>query len=152
MGYPSVTDRLHTRYSPVRRSPARYCYLPLPLDLHVLSLSLAFILSQDQTLHGIQIFVNPIIAFFVSLARSSRYIGIGLPLAASFKPFNFLKELFFLHSHPTGAKADAKITSHAHLFQIFYEVFSMFCENIFPHALPQLLTKTKKGGSTTPQK
>ena len=28
----------------------------LPLDLHVLSLSLAFILSQDQTLHGIQIF------------------------------------------------------------------------------------------------
>ena len=25
---------------------------PLPLDLHVLGLSLAFILSQDQTLHG----------------------------------------------------------------------------------------------------
>ena len=28
-----------------------YCYTPLPLDLHVLSLPLAFILSQDQTLH-----------------------------------------------------------------------------------------------------
>ncbi len=27
-----------------------YCYTPLPLDLHVLSLPLAFILSQDQTL------------------------------------------------------------------------------------------------------
>jgi hypothetical protein len=27
-----------------------YCYTVLPLDLHVLSLSLAFILSQDQTL------------------------------------------------------------------------------------------------------
>ena len=51
-GYPYVTARLHTCYSPVRRSPAEESKLPspLPLDLHVLSLSLAFILSQDQTL------------------------------------------------------------------------------------------------------
>ena len=36
----------------MRRSPAGESKLPppLPLDLHVLSLSLAFILSQDQTL------------------------------------------------------------------------------------------------------
>ena len=34
----------------MRRSPPKYCYPVLPLDLHVLSLSLAFILSQDQTL------------------------------------------------------------------------------------------------------
>ena len=37
----------------MRRSPPKYCYLVLPLDLHVLSLPLAFILSQDQTLHCI---------------------------------------------------------------------------------------------------
>ena len=49
--YPPVTGRLHTRYAPVRRSSAGYCYPLLPLDLHVLSLPLAFILSQDQTLH-----------------------------------------------------------------------------------------------------
>ena len=49
--YPPVTGRLHTRYAPVRRSPAAHCWTPLPLDLHVLSLPLAFILSQDQTLH-----------------------------------------------------------------------------------------------------
>ena len=51
-GYPPVKGRLHTCYSPVRRSPAEESKLssPLPLDLHVLSLSLAFILSQDQTL------------------------------------------------------------------------------------------------------
>ena len=51
-GYPTEPGRLHTRYSPVRRSPAKAdCSAsPLPLDLHVLSLSLAFILSQDQTL------------------------------------------------------------------------------------------------------
>ena len=43
---------MHTCYSPVRRSPAGEGKPspPLPLDLHVLSLSLAFILSQDQTL------------------------------------------------------------------------------------------------------
>ena len=41
---------LLTRYSPFRRSPPVYCYTAMPLDLHVLGLSLAFILSQDQTL------------------------------------------------------------------------------------------------------
>ena len=49
-GYSPLIGRLHTRYSSVRRSPPMYCYTVLPLDLHVLSLSLAFILSQDQTL------------------------------------------------------------------------------------------------------
>ena len=51
-GYPAVKGRLHTCYSPVRRSPTVESKLStsLPLDLHVLSLSLAFILSQDQTL------------------------------------------------------------------------------------------------------
>ena len=44
-GYPPVEGRLHTRYAPVRRW---HC---CPLALHVLSLPLAFILSQDQTLH-----------------------------------------------------------------------------------------------------
>jgi hypothetical protein len=40
---------LHTRYAPVRHSctPEE----ALPFDLHVLGLPLAFILSQDQTLH-----------------------------------------------------------------------------------------------------
>ncbi len=43
--------RLHTCYSPVRRSPAgRASASPLPLDLRVLSLPLAFILSRIQTL------------------------------------------------------------------------------------------------------
>ena len=50
-GYLPVRGWLHTCYSPVRRSPPVYRYTVLPLDLHVLSLSLAFILSQDQTLH-----------------------------------------------------------------------------------------------------
>ena len=49
--YTPVAGGLHTRYAPVRRSPAAHCCAPLPLDLHVLGLPLAFILSQDQTLH-----------------------------------------------------------------------------------------------------
>ncbi len=51
-GYPPVKGRLHTRYAPVRRSPAPDKSGLLPLDLHVLGLPLAFILSQDQTLHS----------------------------------------------------------------------------------------------------
>ena len=50
-GYSLVKGRLHTRYSPIRRS--QRSKLLLPLDLHVLGLPLAFILSQDQTLHRI---------------------------------------------------------------------------------------------------
>ena len=58
--YTPVTGRLHTRYAPVRRSPPGYCYPALPLDLHVLSLPLAFILSQDQTLHCKNCFFLPL--------------------------------------------------------------------------------------------
>ena len=57
-GYSPLIGRLHTRYSPVRRSPPMYCYIVLPLDLHVLSLSLAFILSQDQTLRCLNCFLS----------------------------------------------------------------------------------------------
>jgi hypothetical protein len=52
-GYSPLTGRLHTCYSPVRRSPPSEDVMPL--DLHVLGLSLAFILSQDQTLRCIYI-------------------------------------------------------------------------------------------------
>ena len=51
MGYLPERGRLRTCSAPVCRSPSVYCYTMLPLDLHVLSLPLAFILSQDQTLH-----------------------------------------------------------------------------------------------------
>ena len=47
-GYSPVEGKLHTRYAPVRHSSASEDLLPF--DLHVLSLPLAFILSQDQTL------------------------------------------------------------------------------------------------------
>ena len=54
--YPPPKGMLLTRYAPFRRSPPEYCYPAMPLDLHVLILPLAFILSQDQTLLCISIF------------------------------------------------------------------------------------------------
>ena len=79
MGYTPVKDRFHTRYSPVRRSPSAYCYAMLPLDLHVLSLSLAFILSQDQTLHGMNFICFFFICFFSCPGVPRRACGIAPP-------------------------------------------------------------------------
>ena len=85
-GYSPLIGRLHTRYSPVRRSPPMYCYIVLPLDLHVLSLSLAFILSQDQTLHSNKNFKNYL---FRSVIISVEFI-LGLALAVCFQTFQYL--------------------------------------------------------------
>ena len=77
-GYVPDTGMLLTRYAPLRRSPAgSYCYSPLlPLDLHVLSLPLAFILSQDQTLHC-KIFISlacpdAVVIFLIKRINASR--------------------------------------------------------------------------------
>ena len=58
----------------------------LPLDLHVLSLSLAFILSQDQTLHSNKNFKNYL---FRSVIISVEFI-LGLALAVCFQTFQYL--------------------------------------------------------------
>ena len=52
LGYPPPSGRSLTCYSPVRR----FTNLPkeaFSLDLHVLGTPPAFVLSQDQTLHGL---------------------------------------------------------------------------------------------------
>ena len=52
----------------------------LPLDLHVLSLPLAFILSQDQTLHCI---------------ISYKFLSLSLTLIIPTKELTLLDKLFF---------------------------------------------------------
>ena len=127
MGYTPVSGRLHTRYSPVRRSPSRYCYLMMPLDLHVLSLSLAFILSQDQTLHSNK--TLKIISFAQSLYPLNLFSDSHLLFV--FKPFNIFKNSFcFSFTRPTyEAKADAKINTFTYSLQIFPHFFSNFFRN-----------------------
>ena len=78
--------RLHTRYAPVRRSPPKYCYLVMPLDLHVLGLPLAFILSQDQTLHSNKNFKNYLFRSVIISVESL----LGLALAVCFQTFQYL--------------------------------------------------------------
>ena len=130
-GYLPVRGWLHTCYSPVRRSPAKYCYSPLPLDLHVLSLSLAFILSQDQTLHGKVIYRNfysgRVMCFMNLDYRRFRFT------LATFCSFQYLKELFFsifispspdplsLRSE-SGCKGKACF-SFSKLFKLFFQTF-----------------------------
>ena len=99
LDYPPVTGRLHTCYSPVRRSPADDCSPPLPLDLHVLSLSLAFILSQDQTLRCcILFFFFLILKYRFALSRPLVYaLFIVLPVELD-GDVSFLSLCLVLHS------------------------------------------------------
>ena len=85
-GCPPDGGRLHTCYSPVRRSPAGVSKLtpPLPLDLHVLSLSLAFILSQDQTLRCWYILLI-FLSVFVCLRPCRISIAVLFRLTESFR-------------------------------------------------------------------
>ena len=71
-GYSPDEGKLLTRYAPLRRSPSikPESLIMLPLDLHVLSLPLAFILSQDQTLHCI--------IFYITLSLSLTLIIIPI--------------------------------------------------------------------------
>ena len=131
-GYLPVRGWLHTCYSPVRRSPAKYCYSPLPLDLHVLSLSLAFILSQDQTLHGksyLQKFCSGRVMCFMNLdSRRSRFT------LATFVHLNILKNslsLVFSRSRSSlpsplsKAAAKVRLVFHSPNFSsFFFKLFS----------------------------
>ncbi len=71
---------------------------PMPLDLHVLGLPLAFILSQDQTLHRCSLNIlrpngkkshpGPFARFYISLLRASRR------RAGDFSPTLFLSSQY----------------------------------------------------------
>ena len=63
----------------------------LPLDLHVLSLSLAFILSQDQTLHCTFFF------FFIRLSLNSSFIVVKFFRVLTLKIFSSLDNWSKLH-------------------------------------------------------
>ena len=126
-GYLPVRGWLHTCYSPVRRSPAKYCYSPLPLDLHVLSLSLAFILSQDQTLHTKIIFqksslagscVHRISTRVDSDSRSLRCVHLNILKNSS---CHFHRPRFFRSE--SGCKDKAFLSFLPNLFRSFFKLF-----------------------------
>ena len=141
-GYLPVRGWLHTCYSPVRRSPPGYCYPVLPLDLHVLSLSLAFILSQDQTLHGksyfTEIFSGRVMCMNLdsrrfSDSRSLRFVHLNILKNSS---FIFSRSRSSLPAPPLESSCKGKACfSISKFFQAFFQTFFPAPRfNLFPLA------------------
>ena len=122
---------LLTRYAPLRRSPAMYCYIPLPLDLHVLSLPLAFILSQDQTLHCIYTFklLAPALLFQLFINKGIYALIINVNIYYTACLFNIFNELFSFQLQALTALPfwDRKDTD----FFVISKFFRNFFEKIF---------------------
>ena len=99
----------------------------LPLDLHVLSLSLAFILSQDQTLHcTFYFFIRLSLNSSFIVVKNRRWYFITLYLYYIFVVFNLSKNLF-----PFSSKRTAKLRHFFELTKYFkkniYFFFSIIC-------------------------
>ena len=105
----------------------------LPLDLHVLSLSLAFILSQDQTLRC-NYFYFLFFPFFSGHLRFTRTLTVGLSQARSLSlvlllSFHSLKELFLVAFSTLSLSCDflvesgCKSTAVFFILQIFLQLF-----------------------------
>ena len=98
----------------------------LPLDLHVLSLSLAFILSQDQTLHCT-------FYFFIRLSLNSSFIVVKiltvvfyyLVLILHFCCFQSFKELVSVF-----IETDCKVTTFFWIYKIFQKKYLFFLSNV----------------------
>ena len=115
--YRQIAYALLTRAPVAAKSIAT---LALPLDLHVLGLSLAFILSQDQTLRCIALFFS--LYLRRSPGRNRRSLSIVLHLLLS----NIFNELRLPPN--TGrpgvlSKSDAKVGLFYIPLQIFYALF-----------------------------
>ena len=90
----------------------------LPLDLHVLGLSLAFILSQDQTLRCI-FFIIPSKRYLTELTSFSLIL---LYYTCFFNSFNELDKKF-PGACPVSSFAVAKLIHFPTPFQIFLPLF-----------------------------
>ena len=93
----------------------------LPLDLHVLGLSLAFILSQDQTLRCISCFF-----LFLYLRISPAEIDFALSLVLLFFPVFSMNFALRLAPAPRGlpfGESVAKLHPFSFSLQIFYHLF-----------------------------
>ena len=113
---------------------------PLPLDLHVLGLSLAFILSQDQTLRCIiSFFYNSIENFAFSpskgAARDSPVLTLTFLLVSYYFVYHSLKDLsLFPHRLSRSAyrlfpKSECKDRAFLFPHQIFLLLFFIFFLN-----------------------
>ena len=131
LDYTPVKGRLHTRYAPVRRSSADCKQSLLPLDLHVLGLPLAFILSQDQTLRCclVNIIYDANNIDFVSKWSSSLCI---FRYALSFFNSYTFNELFYsalLDNYPFSECKYKTLLFTTHAFLIIFLIYLLFIHN-----------------------
>ena len=102
----------------------------LPLDLHVLSLSLAFILSQDQTLHC-TFFI------FIRLSLNSSFIVVKIIDGGIFLPCTYTTFLLFSIFQRTCLRLRRNGLQSYNIFlnrqniskKIFIFFFSNFCSS-----------------------
>ena len=78
---------------------------PLPLDLHVLGLSLAFILSQDQTLHCNFIFFS----YYLRAGPDAQFLELTLLLFPLLHYINIFKELSLSCISPREKKSRKRL-------------------------------------------
>src|SRR5690606_23992487 len=128
LGYPPLQGRLHTRYAPVRRSQGSK--LPLPLDLHVLSLPLAFILSQDQTLHRIFLYFRRILTLCKSLSAIYLTLFFFVKNIAVFNGCQFNMSMnvsscfsYSAHLSISGCKSKHLLFTNKTFFELFLDYF-----------------------------
>ena len=114
----------------------------LPLDLHVLSLPLAFILSQDQTLHCIKCICLEPDCFLIPKRNltDKYYILFSQNITSNSK--NLLKNPPFFR---TGT--DCKDMSSFSILQIFFKNFLHFSENRMLHSPSNALASHFRTGS-----
>ena len=94
----------------------------LPLDLHVLSLSLAFILSQDQTLHcTFYFFIRLSLNSSFIVVKNRRWYFIYLVLILHFCCFQSFKELVSV-----CVETDCKVTTFFWIDKIFQKKYLFF--------------------------
>ena len=94
----------------------------LPLDLHVLSLSLAFILSQDQTLHcTFYFFIRLSLNSSFIVVKNRRWYFIYLVLILHFCCFQSFKELVSVF-----VETDCKVTTFFWIDKIFQKKYLFF--------------------------
>ena len=100
----------------------------LPLDLHVLGLSLAFILSQDQTLRCISYYF-----LFLYLRIAPAEIDFALSLVLLFFPVFSMSFCPPRPDCPRGVSRSAKVLQSYTLFPFPSKFFTSFFEKIFKY-------------------
>ena len=118
--YGQVAYALRTR-APVATKDSKLPFV-LPLDLHVLGLPLAFILSQDQTLHCKKSF-NILACFSKALNSKTLNIFERIQLLHYFKE-HIVRDIVLGTSHRLSFKADCKGKDFFLTSKLFQKKFS----------------------------